>query len=227
MSETTESPKCFYNHSIGTAGGYCKECAKCTICQKPLTSVEYSFCLRSAAARSEEPVFEHPGCFKEIDRLSLASESVTLTKAVFDKLNAARLLLTVDLSFNVKSHEVEGDYQASRWIHEMNFEEQYLFLRKMESVCATVSLALSKHRKDVEAKLDARDQEKYADARKVREIQKVAAPKLAARIEKKVRTKEEKAAESYAKAIGCTIEEATTIIQEMKAKREAGGSTIQ
>ena len=213
-------------HDIPLQGGYCSECAVCQFCHKKLSAPEYNWCL-SVAAKYEQPIaFQHPGCFSEIERLSKSAESVTIPKAYFDKLNAARLLLEPISELNPKTNEIDAQLKARQFIHDMSLEDKFLFLKRMESISSECSLLLSKSRRDLENKFSERDKEKFVEARRQREAQKELAPKTREKVEKKKLSKDEKAIE-YLMHLGLSREDAIVQRDEMKAKANTREGTIQ
>ena len=214
-------------HDIPLPGGYCSQCAKCQFCHKQISAPEYQWCLL-VAAKYEQPIaFQHPGCFSEIERLANSAESVTIPKAYFDKLNAARLLLEPISELNPKTNEIDAQLKVRQFVHEMTLEDQFLFLKRMESVASECSLLLSKSRRDLETKFSERDKEKFVEARRQREAQKDLSPKTHERVAKKKLSKDEKAIE-YLMHLGLTESEAIAQRDEMKTKAAArNGETIQ
>ena len=236
MSETTTNPACPQGHPVQLLGGFCRTCATCRICGKSMSVIEYEFCLRQAAKASTEettvqPTFEHPACFSEIDRLTIAAETAPVPKHVLDKLNAARLLIEPQLDRNIRTNEQDADIRGQQWIHESaqgrNHEEHQKYLvfvlRRLESLCATFSLAVSKQRRTIEESLNREEIEAFEVARQARAVHAIKAPKTVA----KKQTKEEKelanAVATLMRFTGITETAALAQIQESKAKRAANG----
>ncbi len=185
MSNLLACPSC--QAPVQVAGKYCQECTKCEICHKPLNWKEVEYCERQFAQdeNATKPIFEHPSCFKAIEKTALAYADVTIPKALFDKLNACRLLIEPNMDLAKKTNEQDGDIQAQRFIHELakerSYEEHreylYMQLSKMESVCATFSLAISKYRRDIEDSLKTKDKKRQAQADNERQAHSDKAPK--------------------------------------------------
>lgn len=180
--------------------------------------------------------FRHPGCFKELELIELTQESVTISRAMFDKINACRLLqepLRTDT--NVKENEKDSDNRTHQWIatsaatepYETHSQYLYVVLRRMESACATLSLVLSKSRKSIESELSAKDQEAQAAARlearkrvkTTKELEKERkehadrAPHTHAVAEKRKLTKEEKGIEFLMTKFGMSEADARLSVQ--------------
>ena len=197
-------------HETPLTAGYCSECAICQYCHKQLTVTEYNWCY-AIAAKHEVPVsFQHPGCFSELERLTVNSESITIPRILFEKLNAARLLLEPIPELSHKTNEFDSEIKTRQFIHEMKLEDQFLVLKRLESAASTVSMLLSKHRREIEQTLSERDKAKYEKARqgnrektkeekaaekaeKERLAHANRAPGTTGRVEAKKLTKEEKA----------------------------------
>jgi hypothetical protein len=210
--ENSQSPLCRSGHPLATPGGYCPTCATCSLCKRPLTATEYHWTLEHTP-ESQEPTFRHPGCFSEIERLTLATEEVSIPRALFDKLNACRLLLEPLEDRNVKTNEQDADLKVQRWIHESaqtktyekHSEYLYLVLRRMESACATLSLAVSKQRRVIEQELSEKDKQAHLEARTAAKAHRDLAPTTHKKVEKRKLTKEEKA---VADLVGLGLSEA-------------------
>jgi hypothetical protein len=194
MLGSVPMPLCNQNlHQIPHPGGYCTDCARCAYCQRPLTVLEYQWC-QSVAAKYEIPIeFKHPSCAAQLRGLDLASESVSIPKAYFDYLNAARLLIEPIPELNPKTNSLDAELKTHQFIHEMKLDDIFLFVKRMESIASTGSLIIAKHRRELEAKFSEKDQQKFKEARAVRTAHEVKAPATRARVEKRILTKEEKA----------------------------------
>ena len=233
MSE--ETFYCANNHELAIQDGYCKECAVCAICKSPLTPAEYFQDLRTAARESDasagiivNPIFTHSACILEQSKPLLAVETVTIPRELFNHLNQCRLLIEPmklggmrdDEVLAAKTQEMDAGLQASYWISESaktrtsEQHQEYLYqcLRRMETICAAASLALSKSRRVIELKLDQKVAAQNEEARRKRqEMEERPTPKTAAKIERKALTREEKAIQGFMKTLGCSEAEATEI----------------
>jgi hypothetical protein len=196
----SESPLCRAGHSLQTPGGYCPTCATCSLCKRQLTVTEYHWTLEHCK-EGQEPNFRHPGCFSEVERLLLASEEVSIPRALFDKLNACRLLLEPLEDRNVKTNEQDADIRCQHWIHNSaqtrSYEDHsqylYLVLRRAESICTTLSLAVSKQRRTIEQELSEKDKLAHLEARTTARAHRDLAPTTHKKVEKRKLTKEDKA----------------------------------
>lgn len=227
---------CCNSHVLAIQDGYCLSCAICYICNKHLDPRDYFFCLREAARDSDpeagifsNPSFVHPSCFSDSEKAILASETLNIPKSLFNKLNA-RLLIMEPLEIGgmkdtdvlaAKTQEQDAYIKAKSFIHdsarlrtsEEHQEYLYTVLRRMESFCAALSLAVSKSRRSVELNLDkkiADQNQKAREERRQHENHKT--PKTEARAEKKVQTAEDKKLQKMMNLLGCSEEEARTVL---------------
>lgn len=227
---------CSFQHSLAIENGYCKECALCYLCHKTLSPAEYFFCLREAERDSDpdagiisNPLFVHPSCFSEAERARLLSETVTIPRELFNKLNACRLLIEPMKIEGMKDSDVlqsktqeqDAGVNATWFIHESAKERSsedhqeylYIVLRRMESCAAVLSLAVSKHRRSIELNLDKKVAKQNQDAREERQYHtKHKTPKTEARTERRQLSQEERAIERIQKLLGCTPDEAKIVL---------------
>jgi hypothetical protein len=213
------TPLCRAGHPLATPGGYCPTCATCQLCKRPLTATEYHWTLEHTP-ESQDPAFRHPGCFSEVERLTLATEEVSIPRALFDKLNACRLLLEPLEDRNVKTNEQDADICMHRWIHESAKTKSYeehskylvLVLIRMESACATLSLATNKQRRVIEQELSEKDKQAHLEARTAAKAHRDLAPTTHKKVDKRKLTKEEKAVAALV-ALGLSEADARQSIQ--------------
>ena len=211
MPKTNETPtifQCRAGHQLATQGGYCTECATCAICKKPLTSVEYTMRLRESERNSEDPIFEHPYCYSEIEMLAAVTETIEIPKSLYEKMNMARLMITVSEDLNTRTNEFDADIRARNYyrtigFHEMSYAEQAMNLRRMESICATLSLMMSKSRRHIEKDLSDRDQALYEKARSERSTNSIRAPHTAKIKENQTISKHDKQINNLMKMFSC------------------------
>lgn len=227
---------CRFSHVLAIRDGYCLTCATCYICHKQLNPQEYFFSLREADRGSDleagiinNPVFVHPSCFSEAEKAILASESLTIPKSLFNKLNA-RLLIMEPLEIGgmrdtdvlaAKTQEQDAYNKAQSFIYDSarirNSEEHqeyiYTVLRRMESFCAALSLTVSKSRRATELNLDKKIADQNQKAREERrQSQEHKTPKTEARTERKVQTAEDKKLQKMMNLLGCTEAEARQVL---------------
>lgn len=227
---------CSFSHPLSVEGGFCQECALCYLCHKTLSPAEYFFCLREAERDSDpdagiisNPVFVHPSCFSEAERSTLASETVTIPRELFNKLNACRLLIEPlkiggmkdEDVLQSKTQEQDAGVKATWFIHESaksrssEDHQEYLYsvLRRMESCAATLSLAVSKQRRSIELNLDKKVAKQNLEAREERQRHTShKTPKTEARTERRQLSQEERAIERIQKLLSCTLEEAKIVL---------------
>lgn len=162
---------------------FCPECAICTTCKRGITQTEYQWCLRQADEFESEPEFQHPGCFKELERIALSNEEIPIPRSLFNKLNACRLLIEPIEDWSVRTNEVDAEYRTQRWIHQMDLttkegsEACFIALRRMETISATLSLALSKSRRSISRGLEEKEMGKWQEVQEARKAPKT--PKTA------------------------------------------------
>lgn len=228
--------KCKINpeHEISLEGGFCRSCAVCKHCHKPLTVLEWEHCLRTAYKSLKEdletnpesslhPTFQHQSCFSELERESLRNETITISKALFDKLNSARLLIDANMDLSTKVNQEEAALLTVRWLHEKTFEEQYVSLLRIESIASAMSLAVGKKRRDLETKLQSFDKERMEKVETYRQINTTEHKRKATK-EQKTEKQANKAIQFLMDSAGLTKEEAEKSLTEMKTKKN---QTIQ
>lgn len=222
-------PFCRFGHPLAIENGWCKVCSTCKICQKLLTPTEYFWCIREGLKEESEPVFEHPGCYNEMEKLTLQSDSIKITNGLFAKLNASRLLIEPLEDLNIRTNENDADIQTQRWMHlagqgkthDEAMEYYYVTLRRMESACATLSLAVSKARRAIETDIAGRDRENYQKAQKERKTHEVKAPHTyQAKITKQI-SKEEKFLETYMRQTGLDRSDAMASLEQLNKAKQA------
>lgn len=238
---------CHNNHQLACRDGFCKECAVCYLCQKPLTPAEYFYDLRQAERDSDpaagiiaNPTFTHSSCELETARHLIVSESVTIPRRMFDLLNSCRLLIEPleiggmgkDESLSIKTQEADAARQSTYFISrsaiERNAEEhqEYLYtcLRRMETCCAVLSLAVSKSRRSTELNLDKKIAAQNLDARETRrKMESNPTPRTAAKTEKRQLSKQELALEKIQKLLGCSPQDALIVYSAKNTPLKQGG----
>ena len=227
-------------HIVHKLTKYCKSCNICEICSNPLSPAEYEWCIRQGERNSDGTkqsfldnlTFVHPSCFKESELLTMSTDSVTLPRRLFDKLNACRLLIEPKSDLSVKANEYEAEcfLNTTKWFHELSFDDKYKMGKRLESIAAACSMILKPHRREIDDSLAKQEQEKFKDAKKQREqSSKTFADRVAERTEKRVErevlTAEEKKIRSYMKSMGLKRDEAIEMIAELEARATARKGT--
>ena len=184
-------PVCSAGHEVLRTSGFCKICAVCSICQKDLTVAEYEWCLRTNAKSEDEPIFEHPGCLRQVEKEQLASETATVPRRILDKLNAYRLLLEPNMSWGINTNQMDAQFSTQRFIHQSTPEEIVMMLARAEAMCAALSLATRKDRKPIEIRIKQKQTADFQEAAARRK--ESATPKTVAKVERKILSKEDKA----------------------------------
>ena len=182
-SGTSSSYLCLAGHQIKSKDGYCKDCAICAVCQKPLEARDYAFALRTARLYNQEPNFTHSHCFTAVEKQQLTDETTEIPKYVFDKLNELRMICLPNESYdyNQTTHQEDArlridawlnnrpgalpfitDFSKSRSADEFN-EYIYMMAVKMRAAADSLELALGSKKRDVEIKKGLRDKQNFQD----------------------------------------------------------------
>lgn len=220
-------PLCPRGHEVLEGRSLCTVCATCQLCSCDMNISQYQWNLLQLerwiadGEKLETFLFCHPGCLTPAEKATLAAETVTIPLTLYNKLNAMRLLIEpiriggeVE-NLSVKTNEQDADIKCQQILVGVKVEDQFLMLRRLESACATISLSVSKVRKSIEIDLSKRDKARMADAVSHREAPKT--PKVAAKVERKVLTKEDKAIAALM-ALGLSEVDARLSIQRKGAQ---------
>ena len=140
---------------------YCQICKQCSKCHKQIEPESLEFNLKY----SVEWPWLCENCQGENYRESIEMRRIPITAKELDWLNRARLMIHVNLDCSIDTNMRTAELASESWISEMSQEEAYLFLKRMESIVACVSVALKKSSKEIKLSLEAKERVKYQAAR--------------------------------------------------------------
>ena len=207
----------------------------CEHCHEPLTEKEIAFCEELAAKYEYETIhYEHSACLDEAEKEEVRN-GVQISQAVFDKLNAARLLCVGNPNFTPQANQHEALAALPLFLIDQTLEQKFMSLIKMETVAAAMSAALAPQRRQLEDLFKEQDKQKLEQRRKAlvaerdsaklsglpadRELNAVLYPHTKQKIAKKQLTLEEKSIQGLMKQAMLTREEAEAIVHERAKKR--------
>jgi hypothetical protein len=137
----------------------CATCKYCThdcgleIIQKRLKETE-----------SGEPVvIYHDYCHSKKLEEDFKNKPVIITQGHLDMLNAANLMFRAKLDLSVETNQKEAEWMSNKYIHEMELDEKFITLKRLEAVAAMWSIALSKDKARIQIQLDEKERIKYKE----------------------------------------------------------------
>lgn len=154
---------------------FCHECRKCTACGLPLGRLECAAVIAEyyemstlGDSRDDTEILGnlilHPRCSTLSRSTASQDPSVLVKQSYIDWLNNFRLLCEPNEELNEQTNEKQADLACYTLRSKWNFEQQYLFLRRMEAGVAHMSIAVKTHAKSIKEKLDEREKVKFKKA---------------------------------------------------------------
>ncbi len=155
---------------------FCHECRKCSACGLPLGPLECKAAVSEYMELAiDEPddkhqgimksLIQHPRCQTLTRPTADKDPSVLVKQSYLDWLNNFRLLCEPQMELNEQTNEKQADIACHAVKARMSFEEQYIFLRRMEAGVAHMSIAVRIHAKTIKEKLDTREKLKFEKAK--------------------------------------------------------------
>jgi hypothetical protein len=154
----------------------CFYCEKKTL-YKSLTCADHRYCSHCSCALSDSDVKvcvdnktsipECPACGLEFAyRMKMLSDKskVEIPRIYFEYLNRMRLFIEPDEDASLETNEKEAERRTIPLVQNMNHEQKLFLLRRLQAGCASVSLMISRDRKNIERVIKERDNERFADA---------------------------------------------------------------
>jgi hypothetical protein len=214
-------PLCGHSHEISKS--------ICISCEYPLCPAEVSagvdyhfsclFCKYCKESINEQVVsgirrdgrpFSHKHCYDRAMEEEIRRRPVTITQAHFDYINSFRLMFESNMDLGIETNQKDAEIELDKFkrIHEMSYEEIFLFGKRCEAAAAWCMLALEPLKKEHKIKLQERDisrvkeieERRKTDQRKIEEKKLNKLPDIRA-----------------LKAIGMSTEEAQGVILREKA----------
>lgn len=155
---------------------FCHDCRKCTACGLPLGRLECAAVIAEWQeldnGTTEDPIqllsglIQHPRC-STLNRPNADKDpSVLVKQSYLDWLNNFRLLCEPTMELNELTNTKQAELACYPIVAKMSWEEQYMFLRRMEAGVAHMSIAVKTHAKTIKQTLDAREKVKFEQAAK-------------------------------------------------------------
>lgn len=151
------TPLC--DKSLGAASleeGYshCHDCRKCSQCGFDTQPAEIAYCLKNSY-----PI-THARCL--ISDTSIPAAMAIETR--IDLLNLCRLLIWPDSKKSVKGNEYDAELLTPKLIIHMDLEEKFIFLKKIQTIAACMSLELKKDATAIKKEIEARESVRFEKA---------------------------------------------------------------
>ena len=148
----------------------CLEHRTCSVCNQPLTVVDvklaYSFVLDSDGA-TESLELKHARCRVPGPGLDISSDpTLSVKQSYFDWLNTCRLCIQPDMALSKSTNETNAQVYHARFIEKMTFDEVYTHIGMMEACVMQARLAVSKDKEVLKKRADAREEHKFAQAKR-------------------------------------------------------------
>lgn len=198
---------------------YCDRCKHCPKCQNYVGGTDFNWC-----EQYRQPLI-HLLCLAPEIRLAVEFKKIEITQKELDFLNAVRLTFIPDMERSVETNMHRADIQGLKLITDMSLEEKYVFLRNVEAVAATVSIAIKKDRKTIELELNKKERQKYESAMKASKQDALNAEEARAyaklpKLEKKKLNQFEKAVASLT-SLGLSQEAAEEAVKQQMNREKA------
>lgn len=146
------------------------DCRKCTICgESGLQLDRLMKCVEDGIPPS------HLTCYDSKMEQEIKRKPVVITQELLDWHNERRLIFDINSQLTVNANMVMAatNFRNSRWIHELNHDELYLVMKRLEAIAAEASILLSetKRRDSIKKERENKDKEliKHAGDERVSE----------------------------------------------------------
>lgn len=185
------------------------DCRKCSICHEAINMERIEKCLGDGIPLS------HTTCY---DEKITEKITVVITQELLDWHNERRLMFdpNPDLTVNANMMMAATNFRNSRWIHEMDHDNLFLTMKRLEAVAAEASMILSESKKRDEIKKNREKRDKDL-------IKSASEGRVTEQREKEIKrnryTPDEKAIKTMIEACGMTREQAVEEITKQKVKR--------
>lgn len=142
------------NASLEEGYSHCHEHRKCSQCGFDCQPSEITYCLANSY-----PI-THARCL-------ISDTSVPAAMAIetrIDLLNLCRLLIWPDSKKSVKGNEYDAELLTPKLIIHMDLEEKFIFLKKIQTIAACMSLELKKDAQAIKKEIEARESVRFEKA---------------------------------------------------------------
>ena len=189
---------------ISTSKEWHANCQICLYCSKEINLTVVTECQR------EGRPFSHRHCWIRRNEEELRKRPVEVTQGHLDYLNIYRLMLEpkVDLSTDTNQNDADIQFRGYRNLHEMTFEEVFLFGKRAEAVAAACLLIIADKKDKIKTERQERD---------VALIKDHEANRISDQRKKEIKNLEKRPDVKSLKALGISPEDALRMVQREKA----------
>ncbi len=168
---TSKLEKCYYCEKLEESprDGVCFDHRRCTLCTRLMDGAETWACLKNDAPPT------HARCLIA-SRAKDGHDGVTVSREWLLNLNLARLLIMPEPGLNEESNVNAAALKTNTFIIDMTLEEQFLFMRRLESAAAEVSYLINKNRKSIKEALLKKSEERMVEVQNYRNAPKSVKP---------------------------------------------------
>lgn len=96
---------------------------------------------------------------------------VMITQQHLDYLNRINLMFAANLDLSVETNQKEASLQTGLWVVNMDIEQLYMTLKRMEAITAMVSIAVSRDKNKAISLIKQREDDKFREVKEYREKQ--------------------------------------------------------
>ncbi len=144
----------------------CPTCRYCVVCNHSLSATETRIPFPSNS--DGKPFVSHIHCSPFNASRMIPESTVTITQTHLDYLNAFRLCLEPQVEFSLETNRQNSTLASRKLISEMSSDTLLLFVARIETLMADVSVALSKNMVRVRAVQSKRDADRNDEVNAVR-----------------------------------------------------------
>ena len=139
---------------------------QCENCGLELAASEVRLCHTISIEQSEPISILHARCNSRFS-LSIATDpTLTVKQSYFDWLNTIRLMVEPNMELNKSTNESNALVYHSRFIAEMSHDQVFAHIGMLEACVMQSRLAISKDKELLKKRADAREEVKFAQAKK-------------------------------------------------------------
>lgn len=133
----------------------------CIHCRGVVGTTEITYCV----TLGDPP--QHARCIvkKTHETIKIdGNDSIRISRKYFDYLNLCRLIVEPDLSVDEKTNRYTAVLMHQKLVVDMNLDEKFIHMAKMESVAVEASTTIRKDRVKIQKDLKERDDERFKAA---------------------------------------------------------------
>ena len=156
-------------------GTYHEDCMRCCYCGNEVGHSIIDRIIKDEerqAGENHKIMVYHQPCHDRKLEEDFQKSPVTITRAHLEMLTRAIQMFSPDLNLSIETNQTDACIHYRKFVHEMNLEEKFMHLKRMEAITAEAHIALSKDKQKIQVLLDERDRAKFAEADQFRKEQK-------------------------------------------------------